>query len=135
MNNPSLDCTICTIEGGDNGMSPHIPNLPQVDCNDTCNGMEQFRGGRGGGRRGGRGGRRGGGYRRGYRNWGGGYQGFGYYPYWYGSHYYSPTYYDYPYVSQPPVLTGVVPSSSYNSQIPIILAVIALIVAFFALRR
>lgn len=130
MNHHSIDCTICDTDTDGFVRPAHKVELPP-----TCEGndIENFRGRRGG-RRGGRGG-----WRRGYRNWGGGYRGFGYYPYWYGSHYYWPTYYDYPYVARQPVLTGVVkPSSSSFSNTGMMtftVAMIALIVAFFALRK
>lgn len=127
MNNPSLDCTVCMVEGAGTPSSKQ-PILPKVGC---TKGVEHFRGRgrrRGGGRRGGR-------YRRGYRNWRGGYSGFGYYPYWYGSNYYWPSYYDYPYVSRGDVLTGVVEGKSVGGQTTFVIALIALVVAFFALRK
>jgi hypothetical protein len=141
--------TVCALERAANNLSRPTATfkMPQDNCEDRCSGVEHFggrggggggRGGRGGGGRGGggRGGYRGGGHwGRGYRNWGGGYAGYGYYPYWYGSHYYIPSYYDYPYVSSPPELTEVVQPGTVNGHITFTLALVALVVAFFALRK
>lgn len=148
----SLNSTVCALEGA--ARIPYVHSAPKIPVEDKCVCVEQFGGGgRGGGRGGGGGGRGGGGrggggrgggghrggghggWSRGYRNWRGGYSGFGYYPYWYGSYYYLPDYYDYPYVSQPPYLTEVVGPGMINGHLGYILAFVALVVAFLALRK
>ena len=121
------DRTVCDLEGEANHFMLDGPQAAPIVDNGILT-KECFRGGRGGGRRGGRrrwGGR--GGYRRGYRNYGSPYYGYGYYPYWYEPSYYAPTYVV---PSQP---AQEVPKSS--SQAPLAVAMVALVVAFFALKK
>ena len=108
----SNDCTVCMVK-----------NYKNLGTGLT----ENFRGRRG----------RRGGYRRGYRGFrriNYPYYGYGYYPYWYGSRLYSPSYYDYPYSSRGDLLTNVVSPTSRNG-IVFTVAIVALVVAFMALRR
>jgi hypothetical protein len=122
MSNPSLDCTVCMLEGAVKTPSSFTPNLPEG----SCSGIEEFGGGRGGG---------GGGWRRGYNNWRGGYYGHGYLPYWYGSHYYQPLYYDYPYESRQPVVTNVVKPGGISGNVAFMMALVALVFAIIAFRK